>query len=114
MCPNLPAALLLTSAGQRRLYGAFRGDERGEHDAQVHDVERVDAEIPEVVVDRARDFLGGQRRVPGALRTAFSPTSSRSRAPSDTGGAPREDLIRACGHRCRWFDVIDAACNRFA
>ena len=42
-------------------------------DAQVDDVERIDAEVPQVVVDLLTQLLGRARGRPAALRVSFRP-----------------------------------------
>ena len=54
-------SLQLGERGERRFDRPFGGPVHAEHDAQVDDVEHVEAEVAQVVVNRARQFLGAKR-----------------------------------------------------
>ena len=54
-------ALQLGQHGERRLDRALGGAMDVEHDAQVDDVEHVEAEVAQVVVHRLRQFFAARR-----------------------------------------------------
>jgi hypothetical protein len=65
-----PLALELGQGGERRLDRALGRPVDVEHEAQIDDIERVDAEVAQIVMDRARKLGGRHRKVPRRVRAA--------------------------------------------
>ena len=63
-------ALQLGQRGERRLDRSLARPVDSPHDAQVDDVERVEAEVAQVVVHRAASSAGAMRRDPRGVRAA--------------------------------------------
>ena len=109
-------ALKIRQHGERRLDGALGRSRHVEHDAQVDDIERVHAEMAQVVVDRAGEILRREGRIPrrvrSPLRTDFGDDDEIVRI-----GMKRlaDDLV---GHvravEVARIDVVHAAGDRLA
>jgi hypothetical protein len=68
---NQALALQLGQRRERRLDRTLGRAMHVEHDAQIDDVENIEAEIAQVVMHCCRKLLGGKSRVPRAIGTAL-------------------------------------------
>lgn len=90
--------------------------QRVEHDAKVHDLEHVDAQVAEVIVNCRSDLFAGRSRIPRALRTPFRPHFGRNHEFRWIGVKRlANELVRDMGAiDIARVDVIDPAFDRFA
>lgn len=99
--------LLLDRALARPVYAA---------DTQIDDVERIRAEVAEVVVDAADEISGGAHRDPGGVVAAHRPDLGDDHQIIRIGMQRLADQmigdVRAV--EIAGVDVIDPACHRFA
>lgn len=85
-------------------------------DPQIDDVERRDAEVPQVVVDRAREVGRGERRVPRGIVAAHGADLGHDHQPVGIGMERLVDeLVGDVGAvEIAGVDVIDAPRHRLA
>ena len=101
---------------QRRFDRPFGGAVRREHGPQVDDLENIEAEVAQVVVDRLRQLLGREGRVPGFV----VPTPGADLGDDhEVVGVGRQRFADQLVRNVRpvevaGVDVVDAALNRFA
>ncbi|EAU69609.1 hypothetical protein STIAU_2984 [Stigmatella aurantiaca DW4/3-1] len=110
---------LLLEPGQHRewrLDGALCGSMSAEHEAQVHHVEGLQAQVAQVVVDRLSQLLGGEGREPGAI---LAPPGADLGDDDEIAGIGRERFADQPVRDVRavvvaGVDVVDPARDRLA